>query len=475
MGAETLIIIAVLAIGFYMSWNIGANDVSNAMGTSVGSGALTLRRAVIVAAILEFSGAFLLGSNVSETLQSGIVNTSHFALEPNTLIIGMISALLATSLWLQAASYFGWPVSTTHAIVGAILGFGLLVAGVHVVHWEVIGSIALSWVLSPGLSALIAFLLFSFLQKKIFFAMHPIHATKRLAPYLVFMSFFAFLIAMGIDGLSRFNVKFEFPFLFLSAFFIAAVCGFIAHIFIKRTHISTSAPTTGTIRGVMQITSLQKALKHLNRVRITSSGDTRTSVNSSIGELEVLVEGIRDRTKAKPNTTSDYLVVERIFGFLQIITACFVAFAHGANDVANAIGPVASVISIIRDPSMIGHATPIPLWLLALGGIGIVIGLATWGWRVIETIGKKITELTPSRGFCAEFGASMTILIASKLGLPISTTHCIVGAVLGVGLAKGISALNLRMIRDIVLSWVITIPSSAITCMLIYYLLRLVF
>ncbi len=472
MGLETLLIVLVLLVGFYMSWNIGANDVSNAMGTSVGSGALTLKRAVIIAAVLEFSGAYFLGSNVSETLQRGVVHPEHFLADPNTLIIGMFSALLATSFWLQAASYFGWPVSTTHAIVGAILGFGMLIGGVSAVKWADVGSIALSWVISPGLSGLIAYLMFSFTQRKILYALHPIYATKRIAPLLTFIVLATFTAGVSSDGLTHLNIATPLPVIISLSVLVGLIGALIAFLLLRRAKFSTLVPSTGSIRGMQQITSLTRSIKHLKRVRSISSGDTRNIVSDAITNLRGLVDRIQDKTESRPQTTSDYRVVEKIFAYLQILTACFVAFAHGANDVANAIGPVASVIAILRDPRAIAAATPIPSWLLALGGLGIVFGLATWGWRVIETIGRKITELTPSRGFCAEFGAATTILVASRLGMPISTTHCIVGAVFGIGLAKGISALNLRMIRDIVLSWIITIPSSAITCIIIYYLVR---
>ncbi|MCI5051507.1 MAG: inorganic phosphate transporter [Simkaniaceae bacterium] len=472
MGTETLLIIGVLIVGFYMSWNIGANDVSNAMGTSVGSGALTLKRAVIIAAILEFSGAYFFGSNVSETLQSGVVHPEHFMHDPNVLIMGMFSALLATSLWLQAASYFGWPVSTTHAIVGAILGFGLLVGGVHAVKWVEVGSIALSWVISPGLSALIAYLIFSLTQRKILFALHPIYATKRIAPLLVFIVLATFGTAVGSDAMSHLHMEGALSVLILFALTVGLIGALITHLLLRKARFSSTVPSTGTLRGMQQILGLKKSIRHLKRVRSISSGDTRNVASETISNLEMVIERIQERSELKPKSHSDYRVVEKIFGYLQILTACFVAFAHGANDVANAIGPVASVIKIVMNPNTTTLATPVPSWLLALGGLGIVIGLATWGWRVIETIGRKITELTPSRGFCAEFGAATTILIASRLGMPISTTHCIVGAVFGIGLAKGISALNLRMLRDIVLSWIITIPSSAISCIIIYFIIK---
>lgn len=471
MSLTIVLTLLLLAAGFYMSWNIGANDVSNAMGTSVGSGALTLRRAVIIAAVLEFSGAFFLGSSVSETLQKGIIEMNQFAHDPTSLLIGMFSALLATSVWLQVASYMGWPVSTTHAIVGAILGFGIVVGGTSVIQWKEVGSIALSWIVSPVLSGIVSYFIFGAIQRKVLYAFHPIEATKKLIPYLTFIVFASFLIATGFSGLKNLNLNPPLYLLIIVSLLIAICCAFISHFLIQKVG-NNSGLASLSLKNIHQLYSLNKAIKHLERLKIASTGAVQEQVSSSLAHLTNLSKSLESKTEPR-DAPSEYQIVEKMFSYLQILSACFVAFAHGANDVANAIGPVASAVEIIRNPKTFNAIAPIPLWLLAMGGVGIVIGLATWGWRVIETIGKKITELTPTRGFSAEFGAALTILIASKLGMPISTTHCIVGAVLGVGLAKGISALNLRMIKDIVLSWIITIPSSAITCVILYSLIKI--
>ena len=473
MPIDQILMILILLAGFYMAWNIGANDVSNAMGTSVGSGALTLFKAVIIAGILEFCGAYFLGGNVSKTMQQGLVNPDFFTENPKILLFGMLSALLSTAVWLQIASYFGWPVSTTHAIVGALLGFGALIGGVGAVHWPIVGKIALSWVISPALSALFAFLVFSILQRKVLFAMNPIYASKRLIPVLTFIVMIVFTLSILLNGLGNFNVHFTLFETLLIAVGIGLIGAFISVLFLKwqkfpDTQLETESPNLS-----QQVYSLNKALRHLRRVQRTSKGDSRKNITSLVHEVETHAERVRSQTNFYEKG-SDFKVVEKMFASLQILSACYVAFAHGANDVANAIGPVSAAIDILKS----GHITlqsTVPPWLLAMGGVGIVVGLATWGWRVMETIGRKITELTPTRGFSAEFGAAITILLASKLGLPISTTHCIVGAVLGVGLARGISALNLRVLRDIVLSWVITIPSSAIVCILFFYLIKAIF
>lgn len=473
MEVEAVLKILILVIGFYMAWNIGANDVSNAMGTSVGSGALTLRRAVLLAAILEFSGAFFVGANVSETMQRGLIDTDLFLMEPLTLILGMCAALLGTSIWLQIASFMGWPVSTTHAIVGAILGFGAVIGGTDAIHWEEVISIAVSWVLSPLISAIVAYIIFHILQRKILYAIDPTNAAKRLMPFMIFIVFGTFTLSLLFNGLENLNLSLSFPEALLISLAIGCLAAAITYFIIRHTHIEEDYNRPLTRNVPQSVVSLEKAIKHLTRVHVASFDETHEKVSKILTEVQDLSLSLRKETSFAERT-SEYRTVEKMFAYLQILSACFIAFAHGANDVANAIGPVAAVLDTIKNGA-ISDVSTIPAWLLVFGGVGIVIGLATWGWRVIETIGKKITELTPTRGFSAEFGAATTILVASKLGLPISTTHCLVGAVLGVGLARGMRALNLGMLRDIALSWLITLPASAAMSILLFYGLRAIF
>ena len=407
-------LIFTLLLGFYMAWNIGANDVANAMGTSVGSKALTLRRAVLVAAVLEFAGAFFVGSSVSETIQHGIIAPEVFASNPMTFVLGMMSALLATGVLLQIASYFGLPISTTHAIVGAVIGFGAVVGGMAAVHWAEVGYIALSWVISPVLSGFVAYAMYNLIQRTILHTQNPIESARRFTPILVFFCLTVASMSFFFQGLKQLELNLSFEIAFMSSCGVGLFASSISY-------------------GMIQLK--RQTVPCFEGVHTTESG------------------------------------VEKIFISLQILTACMVAFAHGANDVANAIGPVAAVIGVLKT-NTVGSHSQIPTWLLALGGGGIVLGLATWGWRVIETIGSKITELTPTRGFCAEFGAALTILLASKLGMPISTTHALVGAVFGVGLARGIKALNLQMLKDIVISWIVTIPLCAMLSIIIFYILQ---
>jgi PiT family inorganic phosphate transporter len=411
LDSLTLFLALAIAIGLFMAWNIGANDVANAMGTSVGSGALTLRQAILVAAVFEFAGAVLVGAHVTETIKGGIIPPEAFAADPRIFMYGMASALAGAAVWLLVATIFGLPVSTTHSIVGAVVGFGVVTVGWGQIAWGTIGSIALSWVVSPLCGGLIAYLTFMFIRKKIILADRPYEATVQWTPHLIAVVGFTLGLSILYKGLKNLNL--DLPF-------------------------SVAGPLCLLFGGVLGL-----ALRIWLRRRQAPDGFTVTSV-------------------------------ERLFGGLQVITACYVAFAHGANDVANAIGPLAGIVQVWQDGVMVADA-PVPLWVLVLGGTGIVIGLATYGYKVIETVGHKITSMTPTRGFSAEFGAATTVLFASRLGLPISTTHTLIGAVIGVGFARGLAALNLRVIRNIAYSWLITIPAAAIVAVGCFALLKQVF
>ncbi|NGX62001.1 MAG: Low-affinity inorganic phosphate transporter 1 [Chlamydiae bacterium] len=464
--ALTLLILAIAA-GFYVAWNIGANDVANAVGTSVGSGALTLKQAVLVAAIFEFCGAFFLGGSVSETVESGIIKSSFFSHDQMDYVFGMLASLLAAGVWLQIASYFGWPVSTTHSIIGAVVGFGLVLGGgLQAINWWEIGSIALSWIISPLIGGGVSYLIFSIIRRKILYNIHPINAAKIITPYLVFFVFFILTTTILFGGLSHI----DYPLNILESIGIAVLVGlitaWIAYFLLKRIVLS---PSSMPAYGQEVESGLMKVQKHLQRVEAASMGSLQEKVHDILQE----VEEISSEIEPPEEEPSEYGVVEKIFVYLQIVVACFMALAHGSNDVANAIGPLSAIVNILQGRPISDQT--VSFWLLLLGGVGIVLGLATWGWRVIETVGRKITDLTPSRGFSAGFGAALTILVASKLGLPISTTHVLVGAVLGVGFARGIGAINLNTIRDIAISWIVTVPAGATLSILFFYILRLLF
>lgn len=421
LSAETFLLILVFIAGFYMAWNIGANDVANAMGTSVGSGALTLRQAIMVAALLEFLGAFLFGGNVSQTIQTGLIDASIFSDKPYYFVYGMLSSLIAAGIWLQIASYYGWPVSTTHSIVGAVIGFGVVLGGAEAIYWENFSVIVISWIISPVFGGIVSYGIFMYLRKKIFYAPRPLEAAKKLTPYLAFSILFVLTMIVFYKGGHNIESKFNLA---------------------QTSLISLTAGVVGYAISKRAIGKMKNLTAAASKNHLTGFADVK----------------------------SEFQGIERIFGFLQIISACLMAFAHGANDVANAIGPFSAAVVVLTTGALPIH-TAIPAWTLALGGLGIIIGLATWGWRVIETIGKKITELTPTRGFSAEFGAALTILIASRIGLPISSTQTLVGSVIGVGLARGIEALDLSTTRDIFISWLVTVPAGALIAVGVCYLL----
>jgi PiT family inorganic phosphate transporter len=471
MTVEAVILILALVIGFYVAWNIGANDVANAVGTSVGSGALTLQQAVLIAAVFEFCGAFFLGSNVSETLEAGIVNPSFFTV--NDYVYGMLASLLATGVWLQIASFFGWPVSTTHSIVGAVMGFGLVYGNFDAVQWSEIGSIVISWVVSPLLGGSLAYLIFTIIRKNILYDPKPITATKRITPYLVFALFTILSLIILFGGLDNIGWEPSVSFTIFLAILVGLVAAGISYLLVGRIKERLQPESEQEKQNMGVLVSLKKAQKHLSRVEAVTFGPLHHEVERLVKEVDELSGTVK--VEERYLSQSEYHVVEKIFIYLQIVTACFMAFAHGSNDVANSIGPLSAIFNIMKGKAFLLPERSVSNWLLLLGGLGIVAGLATWGWRVIETVGKKITELTPSRGFAAGFAGAITIVLASKLGLPISTTHVIVGAVLGVGFARGIGAINLNTIRDIVVSWIVTVPAGAVLSVAFFYILRTIF
>jgi len=412
----TLLLLLACAFGFFMAWGVGANDVANAMGTSVGSRALTIKQAIIIAMIFEFSGAYLAGGEVTDTIKSGIVDAN--LISPELMVLGMMSSLLAAGTWLLIASRRGWPVSTTHSIVGAVIGFAAVGVSFDAVHWEQVGPIVASWVVSPVLAGTVAFGLFVSVQKLIINTDKPFDNAKRFVPL----------------------------YMFLTGFMVAIV-------------------------------TLSKGLKHIG---LNLSGSQSLLIALGVGVLVMLI-GValisRIRIDVEADKDFHYASVEKVFAVLMVFTACSMAFAHGSNDVANAIGPLAAIVGVIESggAAVVAAKSAVPGWVLLLGATGIVIGLATYGYKVMATIGKQITELTPSRGFAAELAAATTVVGASAIGLPVSTTHTLVGAVLGVGIARGIGALNLGVIGKIFMSWLITLPVGAGLSILFFLTLRTIF
>lgn len=478
MPTENLILLlCILAAGFYMAWNIGANDVANAMGTSVGSGALTLRQAVMVAAVLEFTGAFFFGSNVSKTIQSGIIDVNSFASTPMVLVYGMFSVLIAAGVWLQIASYYGWPVSTTHTIVGAVVGFGIICGGIDSIQWTNVSIIVFSWILSPLMGGVVSFLIFTFLRNSVLYKPKPLEAAKKITPLLVFLVITVLSLILVFDALKNWNLGLTHREGLLWSMVPGAIGALISWLLVRKMSLKSSSGHHKS-EDAHTMSEIEEAQHHLLLASVALPHEIQGRFSAMIEEIDHFKPVIQRDSDTKnikaAAVASEYSTVERIFSYLQIMSACLMAFAHGANDVANAIGPLAAAVATLKMGAIVPNA-PIPAWILAIGGIGIVVGLATWGWRVIETIGKKITELTPTRGFAAEFGAATTIVLATQFGMPVSTTHTLVGSVLGVGLARGLEALNLGMTRDICISWLVTVPAGAGATVFIFYILKALF
>ncbi|MFV1987850.1 MAG: inorganic phosphate transporter [Gemmatimonadota bacterium] len=395
-----LFVILAAVLGLYMTWGVGANDVANAMGTSVGSGAITVRKAILIAAVFEFAGAFLAGGHVTSTIRKGIIDSAYVP-SPEILIYGMLAALLGAGVWLMVASYFGWPVSTTHTIVGALIGFALVGLGPEAIEWRKVGGIVASWLISPLLGGGLAYGLAQSIRVLILEAESPLDAAKKYGPWYVFLMGVLIALVTVWKGLKQLDIDLTTLEALAVAVAVGLITAFVGRVLIQRVEVDPEADKEFHFAGV-----------------------------------------------------------ERVFAPLCVFTASAMAFAHGSNDVANGVGPLAAVVSVARTGD-VNQDSALPLWILAVGGLGIVLGLTTLGYRVMRTIGTQITELTPSRGFAAELAAATTVVIASRMGLPVSTTHIIVGAVLGVGFARGIAAIDLRVVTRIVTSWILTLPIGA--------------
>ena len=447
MEPVTFILIGLaLVVCAYMAWNIGANDVANAMGTSVGSRALTLKQAVIIAAVFEFCGAFFAGDAVTDTVRKGILTVDFGdgtvdAVLSQDIAFGFIAAMMAAATWLTIATRMGLPVSTTHSIIGGILGVGLILEvkhGTSLIDWEVVQKVVMSWVASPLMGGLLGFFSFMIIKKLILENENPIDRSRWLAPVLAFPTFFVLGLALQFKALKGFISR-------------AASEGWIEN---KYDWLPVKE------NGVFDPWA-DNAWIPINSIMLAAF----------IGAVSSLVLYVVLRRIDITEEKRGFRGVERIFVWLQIITAAYVAFAHGANDRSNAIGPMAAVWQVLSsDTGELAAKADIPLWLILLGSAGIAIGVMTWGWRVMETIGKKITDITPTRGFAAEFGAATTILVFSMpfLAVPVSTTHTLVGAVVGVGLAGGAKAVDFRVFGKIAASWVASVPAAAFGAIVLF-------
>ena len=411
----TILVIITAISGFFMAFGVGANDVSNAMGTSVGSGTINAKQAIVIAMIFECAGAYLAGGEVTETIKSGVIDTALYVHEPEVLALGMMASLFSAGCWLLIASRMGWPVSTTHTIIGAVIGFACVTAGVDAVEWGEIGNIVGSWFITPVIAGIIAYAIFISTQKLIFDTETPFKNAQKFGPYYMGVTILIISIVTMVKGLK--------------------------HVGLHLTHTEI-----GIIAGSISILSIVASHFYF--------------------KSDIFQERIQKGT---------FGAVEKVFSILMLLTACAMAFAHGSNDVANAIGPLSAVVSIVDNNGLILAKSPLAWWILPLGALGIAAGLIVMGYKVMATIGTGITDLTPSRGFAAQFATAVTVVLASGTGLPISTTQTLVGSILGIGFARGIAALNMKVIRNIVVSWVITLPAGALFVIIIYYILRAFF
>ena len=407
----SFILIAAVLIGLYSAINIGANDVANAMATSVASGALTIKRAVVVAGVCDVLGAVLVGSHVANTIRKGLIDPLQFSDRQTLFLFGMLAAVLGSALWVNIATYFKLPVSTTHSIIGGVVGFGLVSVGIAGIKWKVVLFVVLSWIISPVFGGIIAFTIFSIIKKFILSSKEPIAQTRKIGPFFAGMVGFILSLAVTFKGLKHLHLDLPIIEALLISLCVGAG-GFLFGSFLLRRY--------------------------------------------------------------KERDTDPYYQVEKMANPLQVLSASFQAFSHGANDVANAIGPVAAIVAVVQTQK-VEMQVAIPLWLLLIGGIGLAFGVYTWGYRVMETVGKKITSITPTRGFSAEFGTATTVLLCSRLGMPVSTTHVAVGNIIGVGLARGISAINLDVIKKIFSAWIISLPAAGLFTVAIYFILTILF
>ncbi|OOF47289.1 phosphate permease [Rodentibacter trehalosifermentans] len=411
----TWLVLITAVFGFFMAFGIGANDVSNSMGTSVGSGTITVKQAIIIALIFESAGAYLAGGEVTETIKSGVIDPMQFINTPDILALGMISALFASGAWLFIATKMGWPVSGTHTIIGAIVGFACVTIGPGSVDWSTIGSIVGSWFVTPVVAGILAYAIFASTQKLIFDTDQPLKNAQKYGPYYMGVTIF-----------------------------------------------------------VLCIVTMTKGLKHVG-LHLSTNETLAISLAISLVGMIFFRFYFRSKTFEQSATKGTFGAVEKVFSILMLLTACAMAFAHGSNDVANAIGPLSAVVSIVDEGGKIVSGGTLAWWILPLGALGIAVGLITMGQKVMATVGSGITDLTPSRGFAAQFATAMTVVVASGTGLPISTTQTLVGAILGIGFARGIAALNLTVIRNIISSWVVTLPAGAFFAIVIFYILRAIF
>lgn len=411
LETATILLIMAICFGLIMAFAVGANDVANTMGTSIGSGAITMNQAIVIAAVFEALGALVASGQVTNTIGRDLLSFAQFQHNPDVLALGMVASLCSAGAWLIIASYFGWPVSTTHTIIGAVVGFASLCFGPSYVDWHVVSSVAMSWILTPALAGFLAFLLFKSVQKMVFEHEAPLDRAKTVIPAYIFIAGLVVCYVTLSLGLKPLGLHLKIHHVLWLSFLLSTVFAVMGGVILK----------------------------------------------------------YRYRDQVCQDLKEAYAHVEKCFGLLTVFTACSMAFAHGSNDTANAIGPVATVVNIARYGKHFIHVQVLPFWIVLMGAAGMAIGLSIYGYKVIQTVGKNITQLTPTRGFVAQLSTASVVVMSSGLGLPVSTTQVLVGALLGVGMARGIGAINLKVVKSIFLSWMVTLPAGALGSVLFFY------
>ncbi|KAF9404920.1 hypothetical protein BGZ94_003877 [Podila epigama] len=467
VGDYTFLFALGMIFAFLDAYGIGANDVSNSFGAAVGSGALNLKQAVLIASVCEFLGAFLMGSDTAATIKGGLIDVELFIEQPELLMLAMVCALVGSSTWVLLASSRGFPVSTTHAIVGAITGTGIAGFGFNAVKWSKVGSIHQNS-LNRGLMAI------------------PFYFAVTIAINIFYIIFKgspgAGLDELGLGAIIGISLGI--------AVAIFLWCHFFLKVFLRRrlvdeeplkwyhcfyipfVSVRTKAPVSveenngkaevvdggssdGDVNsGLAALDDTPKKLTILQKMKAKALAGVNHDIKNSSEEIEAMHD----------NSIKYDAKTEQLFNTLQVLTACFASFAHGSNDVANAIGPLTTIYYIWKHAQVDLSESPVPTWILAYGGIAIDLGLLTYGYRVMATLGNNITYMSPSRGFSVLLGTSLTVLTCSKIGMPISTTHCITGSTASVGLASGggLKSINWKILLQIASSWVLTLPAAGI-------------
>jgi len=464
----------------YMAWGIGANDVANSFGTAFGARCLTIRQACVIAAVCELAGAVLLGGDVADTIRKGMMDIDLYSGDEGRVLImaGMTSVLLAAATWLLVASKYGLPVSTTHSAVGGVIAFAVASKGYGSVKWSKVGMIIASWFISPTMSAIIGFVMYGSLSALVLKHDDSLRRAKIAAPFLVFLMTFVLAMFTIYKGAKGIGLNKTHPAVAVGASFgISALAGGLSYPFVIWWGKQIAAREVAKKLAVEQELAQDPEKNQAERQPEKPANASYPKIADSDPDLVITkagedgidkidvhvkeVDGQKPTSEGEPPVEESWSETERLFQSFVVIVAAFQSIAHGANDVANSVGPFGAVLAASQGE--LGKKTSIPVWVFFVAGFCIVIGLAMYGVKVMQTIGNNITPVTPSKAFCAQWAATSVVLLATRLGIPISTTHAAVGGVLGVGLAEGVRNIRWSVMAKIFTSWIVTLPIVGIT------------